>query len=320
MKRSDDFIRSHLYRRVTWEDLDPARVRHLIELAREEDLFGAGLRTSLLPGEPGDVTTAAVPVRENAVASVVAREELRVCGLPMVPMVLEVYGREAEVELLVGDGIDAKSGDVLARLRGRSSILLQAERVLLNILQHLSGIATETAGYVRALGNSSTRLLDTRKTMPGWRMLEKYAVACGGGWNHRLGLFDRVMLKDNHLAVGGASAGDRLREAVERARRAEPELVIEVEVDRIAQIGPALEAGADVILLDNFSVRELRGAVDLIGGRAYTEASGNVTIDTLPELAGIGLDFISCGAITHQSRWKDIGLDWEQDPGRRPKG
>lgn len=311
MKRSDDFARSHLFRRLRWEDLDETFLRQLITIAREEDLRGAGLSSALTPPKGIDVTSAAVPVKENAAAHLVAREPLHVCGLPLLPLVLEIYGGQVEITFLAEDGAAIERGDCLASLRGSSSVLLQAERVLLNFLQHLSGIASESARYASTLEGSSTRLLDTRKTTPGWRMLEKYAVARGGGWNHRLGLFDRVMLKDNHLAAGGSSSAERLRTAVERARQAEPELVIEVEVDYPAQIPPVLEAGADVILLDNFSLDQLREAVRTIDGRAYTEASGNVTLETLPALAGIGLDFVSCGAITHQSRWKDIGLDWE---------
>jgi nicotinate-nucleotide pyrophosphorylase (carboxylating) len=199
---------------------------------------------------------------------------------------------------------------VLARLEGPARRLLEAERVLLNFLQRLSGIATHTAAHVRALGRTHTRLIDTRKTTPGWRMLEKYAVACGGAWNHRLGLFDRVLIKDNHLAASGATRGDRLAAAVRLARRRAPDLAIEVEVDELAQLPPVLDAGADVVLLDNFTPAQLRRAVALVAGRARTEASGGVTLRSLPALAHLGLDFISSGALVHQSTWVDIGLDW----------
>lgn len=311
MKRTDSATEAHLFRRLKWEELDPEFLRRAVAVAREEDLCGAGLADP--PGEKRriDVTTAALPFREKATARVVAREPLRVCGLRLLEMVFDVYGGGVEVELTLEDGSDAKDAACLAILRGPSPVLLQAERVLLNFLQHLSGVATETARYAEALADSATKLLDTRKTTPGWRVLEKYAVGQGGGWNHRIGLFDRVMLKDNHLAAEGAASGERLAAAVRRAREAEPRLVIEVEVDRLEQISPVLEAGADVILLDNFSMAELEEAVRLIAGRAYTEASGGVTLDTLPALGRIGLDFISCGAVTHQSRWRDIALDWE---------
>lgn len=181
---------------------------------------------------------------------------------------------------------------------------------MLNFLQKLSGVATLTAQYVTALGSSQTRLLDTRKTTPGYRVLEKYATACGGGWNHRLGLFDRVMLKDNHLAASDATLGTALAKLVAQARQTYPQLPVEVEVDALDQIPPVLEAGAHVILLDNFSDDALRQAVARIQGRALTEASGGITLERLPSLAGIGLDFISTGATVHQSGWVDIGMDW----------
>jgi nicotinate-nucleotide pyrophosphorylase (carboxylating) len=183
---------------------------------------------------------------------------------------------------------------------------LQAERVLLNFLQHLSGIATETRSYVDALKGSTTALLDTRKTLPGYRVLQKYAFGCGGGYNHRIGLFDRVMFKDNHLVLTGA----RLTETVELARKVHPELPVEVEVDALEQIEPALTGGADIILLDNFTPEAIQEAVRLIAGRACTEASGGITRNTLTHLGQLELDFISTGAPIHQSTWKDIGLDW----------
>jgi nicotinate-nucleotide pyrophosphorylase (carboxylating) len=185
-----------------------------------------------------------------------------------------------------------------------------AERVLLNFLQFLSGVATETLKYVDALGVTSTRVLDTRKTTPGYRMLQKYAVACGGGWNHRLGLFDRVMLKDNHLAADGSQAGEPLTGLVKRAREQNPDMLIEVEVDNLEQVPAVLAAAPDKLMLDNFRTPDLQTAVDLIGDRACTEATGSITLTTLPEMGPLGLDFVSTGALVHKSVWKDIGLDW----------
>jgi len=301
---------AHLHHRVRWADLDPVHLRRLVAAARDEDLGGAGLRRR--PARRGDVTTAGQRFTGRGTAALVARHELVVCGLGLVAPVLAAYGRGATVRPLVRDGDVVPAGTVLATLSGPSRLLLPAERVLLNFLQRLSGVATTTRRHVLALGDSGTRLLDTRKTTPGWRMLEKYAVACGGACNHRLGLFDRVMLKDNHLAAAGATAGERLAAAVHRARAAAPELPIEVEVDALAQIPPVLSAGADIILLDNFTVPQLRRAVALIGGRAFTEASGGVTLASLPQLARLGLDFISTGALVHHSSWVDIGLDWRE--------
>jgi nicotinate-nucleotide pyrophosphorylase (carboxylating) len=298
-----------LCQRLAWENLDPAHLRALVRAARAEDLRGAGLRR--VPARHrGDVTTRAVVRRERGRAELRARREIVVCGLPLAKLVLDVYGGGVRFTPLARDGDALAPGDVLARVEGPTRRLLEAERVLLNFLQRLSGIATHTAAHVRALGRTNTRLLDTRKTTPGWRMLEKYAVACSGAWNHRLGLFDRVLIKDNHLAASGATRGDRLAAAVRLARRRAPDLAIEVEVDELAQLPPVLDAGADVVLLDNFTPAQLRRAVALVAGRARTEASGGVTLRSLPALAHLGLDFISSGGLVHQSTWVDIGLDW----------
>jgi nicotinate-nucleotide pyrophosphorylase (carboxylating) len=225
-------------------------------------------------------------------------------------MVLEAYGSACSFEAATSDGTPCPAGTCLGTISGEARQLLEAERVLLNFLQRLSGIAFLTRQYVDALGATPTRLLDTRKTTPGFRMLEKYAVACGGGFNHRLGLFDRIMLKDNHLAAAGATGGSALADLVRSSRARWPEMIIELEVDSLDQIPPALEAGIENIMLDNFSLEELRNAVDLIGDRAATEASGGITLQRLPTLARIGLDFISTGATIHKATWKDIGLDW----------
>jgi nicotinate-nucleotide pyrophosphorylase (carboxylating) len=296
-----------LLKRLNWDDLDLASLRKLIELARDEDLAGLGLRVK--PAVTGDRSTAALPAppRQGS-ADLVARQPLVACGLPLIPLILSAYGGNASVQLCARDGRAIAPGEVIATLSGDPRTLLAAERVILNFLQRLSGVATQTHAYVAALGEGRTRLLDTRKTTPGYRMLEKYAVACGGGWNHRLGLFDRVMLKDNHLALLGSTEG--LAAAVARAKKAAPDLAVEVEVDELSQIPPVLAAGADVILLDNFTPAKIKKAVALIAGRAFTEASGGITLKTLPRFAGLGLDFVSTGALVHQSVWVDIGLDW----------
>ena len=298
-----------LARRLTWDELDPAYLRQLITLAREEDLAGAGLAAVVTPG---DVTTTALVANESARADFVARRPMTVCGIPLLPLVFEVFGPGCTVTPATSmkDGLEVQPGAVLATVAGPAAVLLKAERTALNFLQKLSGIATHTARHVAALGWSPTKLLDTRKTTPGFRMLEKYAVACGGAFNHRLGLFDRVLIKDNHLAATHATAGERLADSIRRARARFPQLVIECEVDALDQIPPVLAAGVDVVLLDNFSPANLVEAVALIARRAATEASGGVSLVTLPELGRIGLDFISCGALVHQAPWVDIGLDW----------
>ena len=311
----------HLVRRLSWEELDKAYLRKLIEIARDEDLNGLGLRQP--PSRKGDSSTASIGgTAPAAAADLVARRNMIVCGLPLIPLILSAYGGRATVQFHVKDGVAVSEGQVLATLAGDPKTLLSAERVILNFLQRLSGVATQTRRYAEALGQGRTRLLDTRKTTPAFRMLEKYAVACGGGWNHRLGLFDRVMLKDNHLALLGfrggidthgtkGSPGRQLAAAVGRAKNTAPELPVEVEVDTLEQIPAVIDAGADVILLDNFNVPRLKKALKLIRGRTFTEASGGITLKTLPGLAGLGLDFVSTGALVHQSAWADIGLDWK---------
>jgi len=298
-------------RRLTWGELDPAYLRQLITLAREEDLAGAGLLATVTPGDV--TTTALIDDGATARADFVARRDLTVCGLPLLPLVFEAFGPGCVVTPAdgVSDGVAVEKNRVFATVTGPTATLLTAERTALNFLQKLSGIATNTARHVAALGWSPTKLIDTRKTTPGFRMLEKYAVACGGAWNHRLGLFDRVLIKDNHLAAAHATAGERLAASVRQARARFPDLVVECEVDALEQIPPVLAAAADVVLLDNFSPAELVEAVALIGRRAATEASGGVTLATLPELGRIGLDFISCGALVHQATWVDVGLDWK---------
>ena len=294
--------------RLKWQELDPDYLRQLVGLAKIEDLAGAGLanRAERL----GDVTTALMPEGAKGKAQLTAREPLTICGLGLVQTVLDSYGQDCQFEAKVEDGQSVDQGEVIGIISGASTVLLQAERVILNFLQHLSGVATEARLYVDALGSSPAVLLDTRKTLPGYRVLQKYAFACGGGYNQRIGLFDRVMLKDNHLAVAGAIGGNRLSETVALAVNTCEDLAVEVEVDRLEQITPVLEAGADIILLDNFSLPELKEAVSMIEGRAFTEASGGITLNSLPDLGDLGLDFISTGAPIHQSRWKDIGLDW----------
>jgi len=294
--------------RLDWQDLDPDYLRQLVGLAKIEDLAGAGLAHR--PTRLGDVTTALMPEGATGRAQLTAREPLVLCGLGLVQTVLDSYGQGCQFEAQAEDGQLVGKGDSIGILSGPSAPLLQAERVILNFLQHLSGIATLTRLYVDALEGSPTALLDTRKTLPGYRVLQKYAFACGGGYNHRIGLFDRVLLKDNHLAVAGATGGNRLTQTVALAVSTFEHLAVEVEVDTLEQIPPVLEAGADIILLDNFSPLELKEAVRIIDGRASTEASGGITLANLSQLGDLGLDFISTGAPIHQSTWKDIGLDW----------
>jgi nicotinate-nucleotide pyrophosphorylase (carboxylating) len=295
--------------RISWAEIDPAYISDLINLARKEDLLGAGFRRK--PKRRGDVTTRSlIDPTVRGRAKLTARETMTVCGLPLVPLILESYGAIGGFKPYCRDGDPISRGKTMGTFELSAASLLTAERVILNFLQRLSGIATQTSRFVRTLGKSKTRILDTRKTTPGFRALEKYAVACGGAWNHRLGLNDRVLIKDNHLAASDSDSGRALHNAVLAAKKQNPELLIEVEIDRLDQIPPVIEAHPDIILLDNFRPAAIRKAISLIDGRAATEASGGVTLKILPELARLGLDFISCGALVHQSLWVDIGLDW----------
>ncbi len=259
----------------------------------------------------GDVTTdAVIPADARAVARMVAREPLVVCGLELAVAAFRELDPGLEVQAPAEDGQRIDSGHVLVTLSGRARALLTAERTALNIVQRLSGIATQTARYVRALAGTRTRILDTRKTTPGWRRLEKYAVASGGGTNHRQRLDDLVLIKDNHRVALKDAQPNAIAAAVERARARHHHLRIEVEADTLEEVRQALDAGADIILLDNMGLEDLRTAAQLCHGRALTEASGGVTLERLPAIAATGVDFISSGALTHAARWVDIGLDF----------
>jgi nicotinate-nucleotide pyrophosphorylase (carboxylating) len=200
---------------------------------------------------------------------------------------------------------------IALEVSGQARAILTAERVALDFVQRLSGVATATAQYVAAIAGTRAKILDTRKTTPGWRSFEKYAVACGGGSNHRQGLFDLVLIKDNHLAALANAKPNPVAAAVQQARRAWPRLRVEVEAESLEQVEQAITAGADIILLDNMSLDQLQRAVQLVAGRARTEASGGVQLDRVRAIAETGVDFISVGAITHSARAVDLGLDFQ---------
>lgn len=284
--------------------LTEAEVQDAVQRALAEDLG------------PGDVTTlAVVPAATRARARLVARQPVVVAGLAFAVAAFRCLSPRVSVEPEVEDGARARPGDTLLRVSGPARALLTAERTALNFLQRLSGVATLTARYVAAVAGTRAQILDTRKTTPGWRRFEKYAVACGGGRNHRLGLHDLVLLKDNHLAALTGQRPDPVAAAVRRARRACPGLPIEVEADTLTQVRQAVAAGADLILLDNMSPARLREAVALVRGRAGTEASGGVNLETVRAIAETGVDFISVGALTHSAPAVDLALDFE--PARR---
>ena len=257
-------------------------------------------------GQGGDVTSKAT-IAEDArfTAEMNARQEIIVAGLEIAAGFFRAIDGNVRIEQLIEDGARAHVGTVLMRLEGNARAMLAAERSALNTLQHLSGIATLTRTYVDAIAGTGATLLDTRKTIPGLRSLEKYAARMGGAQNHRMRLDDGVLIKDNHVAVCGGVA-----EAVSRAKSASTGLQVQVEVDRIEQIEPALAAGADRLLLDNMDPAELREAVRLVGGRVPLEASGGVTLETIRFIAETGVDYISVGRITQSAPAVDIGLDY----------
>lgn len=257
----------------------------------------------------GDVTTqAAVPPGTRARAVLIAKEPLRLAGLPGFVRTFELLeGGELRWELFCREGEDVPAGVRILRVEGDARVLLTGERTALNLLQRLSGIATLTARWTRQLAGTRARLVDTRKTTPGLRALEKYAVRVGGGANHRTGLFDGVLLKENHLRAGGGIAA-----AVAGARRRAPHtLRIEVEVTNLQELREALDAGADAVLLDNMGLAEMAEAVRATGGRALLEASGGVTEERLRAIAETGVDLISAGALTHSARAVDLSLLFE---------
>jgi nicotinate-nucleotide pyrophosphorylase (carboxylating) len=260
----------------------------------------------------GDVTTLATVSRNaSARADMVAREPLIVAGVSVAEAAFRAVSPRIEIRRHLADGQRARPGARILSIAGPARPILAAERVALNFLQRLSGIATLTAQFVKAVRDTKVVILDTRKTTPGLRRLEKAAVLSGGGRNHRFGLFDLVLVKDNHLTALRGARPNPITVAVQRARARFPKLQIEVEADTLNQVAQAAAAGADIVLLDNMSVPQLRAAVRLVAGRAKTEASGGVSLATVRQIAQTGVDFISVGALTHSARAVDIALDFE---------
>jgi len=273
------------------------------------DLVAQSLAEDVGSGDASTLVTLKSAVSGTGI--VAAREPGRVAGLPLLELLFGQLDPEVRVECLVADGDRIGSGQTLARLRGSVASLLTGERTALNFLQHLGGIATLTARYVAAVAGTRCQVLDTRKTLPGYRSLAKYAVRCGGGHNHRLGLYDRVMLKDNHWAA----AGGAIDELVTRSRKLYPDLAIEVEVDSVDQLARVLPLQVEWILLDNFNFSDTARAVamrDADKAATRLESSGNVNLETIGEYARAGVDAASVGRLTHSAPALDLGLDMEQ--------
>ena len=274
--------------------LDQQQLDNFVDYVLSEDLGS------------GDVTSrVSVPASARFSAVLAARQPIVVAGLQLAAAFFRKLNPEVAIEFLVQDGDNVAAGQPLLRIAGSAQLMLAAERSALNTLQHLTGIATVTRSYVEAIAGTDCVLLDTRKTIPGLRAIEKYAAKVGGARNHRMRLDDGILIKDNHIAAAGS-----IVDAVKAAKAANTGLEVQVEVDGIEQIEPALTAGADRLLCDNMSPAKLKGAVALVGGRVPIEASGGVRLDTIREIASTGVDFVSVGRITQSAPAADIGLDY----------
>ena len=276
------------------------QIEEIIDRALAEDLGKGDVTTeALIPGDP------------RGTAFMVAKKEGVLAGMNVAKQVFHRVDPELKVEILLEDGARVRAGTRIAYVSGCIASIIRAERVALNFLQRLSGIASETNRYVEAVKGLPVRIMDTRKTTPGLRLLEKHAVRVGGGENHRMSLYDGILIKDNHLAAL-RSQGLRIEEIVAKARQNSPQrLAVEVEVATVAEASEAVEAGADVVMLDNMSLADMREAVKSIGGRALIEASGGITLDNVRAVAETGVDSISIGALTHSVRALDISLELE---------
>ncbi|MEW7865676.1 carboxylating nicotinate-nucleotide diphosphorylase [Aeromonas diversa] len=277
-------------------------ITRAVRAALLEDLGGA-LTPAAQPDAGADITAQLIPADRHSTARIITREAGVFCGKAWVEEVFAQLGGDVEIAWSVADGDRLEPNQELFRLSGPARVLLTGERNALNFVQTLSGVATLTARYVAELAGTHCRLLDTRKTLPGLRTAQKYAVTCGGGKNHRIGLYDAYLIKENHiLACGG------IAEAITEARRLNPGKPVEVEVESLAELEQALSAGADIVMLDNFDVPMMHDAVTLNAGRAKLEVSGNVTLDTLAAYAATGVDFISVGALTKHVRALDLSM------------
>ena len=285
-------------KKLNLPELDWQKINSLIDMALEEDI------------KTGDATSISViPENVTTEARFVTREKCVCAGLEVAKTVFLKIDDTVAWTSLVKDGDILEPGDVLASVKGNARALLTGERTALNFLQRLCGVATTTLRYVEAVGDSKTKILDTRKTTPGWRSLEKYAVAAGGGTNHRVGLYDRVMIKDNHRELAGLEGDGGLARSIKRARETFPNLEVEAEADNLDEVKEASEATADYILLDNMTNEQMKEAIKINKGRSKLEASGGITIERIPSIAKIGVDFISVGALTHSVKAIDISLE-----------
>lgn len=274
-------------------------ISQLVTLALDEDL-------NYQTAQDGDITAQLIPLNEQTNAKVITREDCVFCGKDIILEVFKQVDPTVKVAVLVNDGDVIKANSTLFTASGSARSILTAERTALNFVQTLSGTATTTAHYVKELSGTTTQLLDTRKTIPGLRALQKYAVKCGGGANHRIGLFDAFLIKENHIAACGT-----IDKAVAQAKLNHPNKSVEVEVESLHELNQAIHAGADIIMLDNFSIEQIKQAVTLTHKRAKLEVSGNMTLQTLKTYSQAGVDFISSGALTKNLQSIDLSMRFE---------
>lgn len=297
--------------RIGWDSINHNYLKSHLELCLSEEI---GLSEN--NKQIGDLTSNVCGIAETGSAKIVAREELIVCGLQLINVINEVFSAESLIiNLLFKDGDLVNKGDVIGYIKGNQKHILLVERTILNFLQKLSGIATKTKKFSKITESRGVSLLDTRKTTPGLRQLEKYASACGGSYNHRMGLYDRILIKDNHLAAKslnsiGIKKTRSFKSMLSEIKRNNEDTITEVEIDSIDLLIPAIESGVDAILLDNFTPQEIEKAVLINQNRVVLESSGGINERSLEQYANAKPHFISTGAPIHSSRWLDIGLDW----------
>lgn len=270
----------------------PFNVKNILRLALEEDIGNGDLTTTLL-----------IPEDHKSRALIIAKASFIVAGMPFAKEVFHIIDQETELKIFYNDGARVRKGDIIAEVYGSTRTLLSCERVSLNVLQRVSGIATLTNAFVEKVKGIDVKIVDTRKTTPGLRFMEKYAVRVGGGNNHRFGLYDGILIKDNHIEAAGS-----ITDAIHAARRTHHLSKIEAEVENLKDLKEALAAGADVVMLDNMSIKDMREAVKIAKGKVIIEASGNISIDNVRDVAETGVDLISIGAITHSAPAVDISM------------
>ena len=292
--------------RISWEDIDQESLMSYLQICLIEETGGSAGNNL-----DKDITTKVCGISNQGIAHIVARENLIVCGIPLIELVFKAFSTKAiTINSNFKDGDEVEKGTSIASIKGNQKDILLIERTTLNFIQKLSGIATESKLYSNIVDKHGVGLLDTRKTTPGLRILEKYATSCGGSFNHRMGLFDRILIKDNHLAAKNIKDAIAFTNMLAKIKENQQKIILEVEIDTIDLLIPAINGGVDAVLLDNFSPQQVKEAVNINQERVVLEASGGIKKNLLESYAVAKPHFISTGAPIHASRWVDIGLDW----------